>query len=462
MFKRLGLAFIVLILVACSSEHSDPAACKAGMAGCACDGGSCESGLVCLAERCVSTDGDQDAEPVEGDKESEAVEGESVSEAEETDSDESEMPDADRDGVDGEELGEAEETDETVLPQAPWFACGAADAPSGTTVVTAFNRVDHYFNGSEDNFRQVDKAVEFPATGSWKTVIMKMELSCPADQLCDQWDRYANIFLVKNPGAGEEVFELTRYITPFKVGLCTLTDVTIFAELLKGTQTLRSFIDTWVGPSSPSGYGHGWRVSISFIFYPGPVSSPPQLVNLWPYLGPEIGNPANPIAAQVPEKRLTLPPGIKSARLRLIGTGHGQGNQDNCGEFCALNEVVTVNGQAFPVNPWRSDCAQNPLGPKQAGSWRYTRNGFCPGAAVIPNVVDISQAIKPGQENSFAFAVQTLDGSVYENGCRPGNGGESNTCAGCVFDSAAGNCDYNSGNHTMPNIQLSVQLVTAE
>ena len=62
-----------------------------------------------------------------------------------------------------------------------------------------------------------------------------------------------------------------------------------------------------------------------------------------------------------------------------------------------MDQVVRVNGTEFAADSWRADCGQNPIGPSQAGTWQLQRNGFCPGATVIPHVIDVSSAIVPGQ-----------------------------------------------------------------
>ena len=97
---------------------------------------------------------------------------------------------------------------------------------------------------------------------------MWFQLDCPENGLCDHWDRSGSVQLVLNPDAPEgepkETLELLRHITPYRIGMCHFVDVTPLAHLLKGKQTLNSWIDTWVGPGHAQ--GEGWR-DAKFVFY---------------------------------------------------------------------------------------------------------------------------------------------------------------------------------------------------
>lgn len=345
-------------------------------------------------------------------------------------------------------------------PGPPWHLCTGSDMPAGTTVVTAFELADQYFKGKD--LRTIEAEVEFPDDGEWSAIGMIIQLDCPADGDCDNWDRFADVSLVDGAGTDdEEVFVLERYITPYDVGMCFVTDVTRFAPRLKGTQAIRSFIDTWVGPDDPV-HGHGWRTTIRFVFFPGivPESMPTQVDNVWSYLDVEVGNPDNPLTDQLPIRTITIPPGVSKVELRSIVTGHGQGNLLNCAEFCHLEQVILVDGKAFSYDPWRDDCDENPIGPLQHGTWQFPRAGWCPGAYVQAHVFDVTDAVTPGEESTFEYQVWDPGGQLYENTCRPGAGDHfGNVCEGCAFDQNPGNCDYNGGMHTSPRDRITVQMV---
>jgi hypothetical protein len=331
------------------------------------------------------------------------------------------------------------------------------------TDITAFELADQYW--MPEDLRTIEAEVDFPTAGEWERIDMKIDLTCPEDGDCDNWDRFANVYLVEDAGTvDEEAFELERYITPYNIGMCLLTDVTRFAPRLQGTKTVRSFISTWVGPDEPV-HGHGWRITIKFVFHPGdaPEGMPSQILNVWGYSEIEVGNPDNPIDGQIAPQTLAIPGGTTQAELRVVVTGHGQGNHQNCAEFCNLNQVVFTDDEFAFYDPWRADCDENPIGPLQSGTWQYPRSGWCPGAYVIPQVFDVTEDVTPGTDATFHYEVWDQGLGIYENTCRPGAGDADNICEGCVFTpDEVDNCEYNGGNHTMPRDHVTVQLVLYE
>ena len=98
----------------------------------------------------------------------------------------------------------------------------------------------------------------------------------------------------------------------------------------------------------------------------------------------------------------------------------------------------------------------------QDGTWPYNRNGWCPGAPVEPQIVDVTDDVLAGAENTIGYDIVVDEGVAYENTCRPGAGDEDNYCEGCVFDDQPGNCDYNGSYHTTPIEFLSVHLYVWE
>jgi hypothetical protein len=186
---------------------------------------------------------------------------------------------------------------------------------------------------------------------------------------------------------------------------------------------------------------------------------PEELIQLWPSTSAVVGDPANPVSDQLPPHTVPIPAETTRAEVRVIATGHGQGNAFNCAEFCNLHQHVTVGAGDFSYDPWRGDCGLNPLGPLQSGTWTHNRAGWCPGAYVLPSVFDVTDQITPGSDATFGYDILTGSGAVYENTCRPGAGDTTNTCVGCAFDDSPGNCDYDGGMHTQPSIMVSVQLM---
>jgi hypothetical protein len=134
--------------------------------------------------------------------------------------------------------------------------------------------------------------------------------------------------------------------------------------------------------------------------------------------------------------------------IRSIITGHGQGNLQNCAEFCPKMHSFRVGGMEFASRIWRDDCATTAVRPQPRGASPFApRAGWCPGAAVRPWSVDVTSAVKQGASTTVEYAHEP-----YENSCRP----DAPVCRGCVFNTP---CAYDSGLHTPPNYLHSALLI---
>ncbi|MFT6397472.1 MAG: hypothetical protein ACJAYU_002225 [Bradymonadia bacterium] len=325
-----------------------------------------------------------------------------------------------------------------------------ADASTGTIgenqSVVAHDEAHIFWTGWDEgqNARNVDVAVTFPpAEELYGGITMNFALSCPSGQ-CDPWDRYGSYGLVSNPGAEDEGYiELSRFITPFGVGASWQVDVTDLRPLLTDDVTLRAFVDTWVGPGS--GFGNGWQVDVSFDFIGAePTVNVIGVYPIWNLNRVIYGDPARPVAEQLPVEMVELPEGTTRALLRTFVTGHGQGNQDNCAEFCPADHTFTVGGIDHTETVWRDDC-ETTAAPNQQGTWQFPRAGWCPGAVAHDWTIDLGE-VGPGPlEVGY-------DVSDYENLCRP----DSTNCSGCALGNG---CDWNDSNHTEPNFQLSAMVI---
>ncbi|MEN8163938.1 MAG: peptide-N-glycosidase F-related protein [Acidobacteriota bacterium] len=295
----------------------------------------------------------------------------------------------------------------------PWYRCPDTEIPFQATFVRTFNQAYHYFGA--ENHRTIVEEVEFPDGGDWNQIGLRIHLECPESGDCDDWDRTGSLQIVLNPEASEEdweYLELARYITPYHLEMCEYIDITALGPLLSGPQTLVSWIDTWVGPGHAS--GEGWRITYDFVFYPGIPRTPVEVRNVWGRRTVTVGDPGNPIDDQVDPVALEVPADVTRVEARLITTGHYFGVTENCAEFCVLRQDIYVDDQPLSVLPWRTDCEYNPHSP-QAGTWTYDRNGWCPGAVVVGNTVDLTDRVTPGETSMIDFDIRRQDGTVYEN-----------------------------------------------
>ena len=295
----------------------------------------------------------------------------------------------------------------------PWFSCTNEGFPPEVITVKAHDKVHQYFGG--ENLRSVDTEVTFPE-GKWAQIGLKFELECPPGGLCDHWDRSGSVQMLLNDSedAGHSKYvELTRHITPYRIEMCQYIDISELAPLLKGTKTINSWIDTWVGPGHAN--GDGWQVSVTFAFYPGESDLPDEVINVWGRRSITVGEiePESSVGAQTEPFTFTLPDNYSKVVAHLTTTGHSFGNTYNCAEFCEMRQDILLNESVFSVNPWRSDCDKNPVSP-QYGTWEHPRNGWCPGAISIGNRIDVTSGVQPGN-NILDFDILLASGSVYDN-----------------------------------------------
>jgi hypothetical protein len=305
---------------------------------------------------------------------------------------------------------------------------------------------EHIFFGSE-NRRMVDKTITFPAAHlAYKKITLQFSLRCPNNR-CDFWDRFGSLGIVLNPHEEEKkVVEISRFVTAYRVASTWRVDITRLRPLLAGSVTLRVFIDTWVGPGHAQ--GEGWLVDASFGFEGGLSDDVPSAaIPVWPLRSFVYGDPKKPVQDAVPPSEIAIPAKVRKAELMSFITGHGQGNLQNCAEFCQKDHTFQIGAQRWTQKIWRADCPSTAT-PNQAGTWTYPRAGWCPGASAHPWVVDVTDAVKAGEKQTVMYEVE-----AYTNTCRP----DSPQCTGCMQN--WGNCDYNYNGHTEPYYQFSSLLL---
>ena len=240
----------------------------------------------------------------------------------------------------------------------------------------------HVYFGKDANFRNIESSVELPElSNSYDTALLTVDLNCP-NQKCDWWDRSGNLSLRDDSG---RVYELMRFKTPYRVGATWVLDISDFLPLLNGRKKFGLFIDTWVGPGHPQ--GDGWLVSADLVFTKeGRARKAVEVIPVFDPSNVRYGDPHTEamLSATVESGR-----GYKSARLRSYVTGHGQGNSENCAEFCPKNHTFSFGESDQTVLVWRDNCDQTVTKGTQKGTWIYSRAGWCPGDKVDPVILDI-------------------------------------------------------------------------
>lgn len=182
----------------------------------------------------------------------------------------------------------------------------------------------------------------------------------------------------------KDKIELGRAITPYANGFSQtwkrtyLFDVTEFTHLLKGDKTIQAHY---------SGWSDGFSATVDFHFIYG--TPPRDIIDLFPlwHASPKYGqhiDGVHTIENTIHEKEYDRA-GAKYTELTFTPTGHGfggDGNPENCAEFCAKTFDVISNGVNIGQETmWKDDCGENALFP-QPGTWLYDRANWCPGEQV--------------------------------------------------------------------------------
>ncbi len=340
-------------------------------------------------------------------------------------------------------------TDAAITDALPATDTPAMDAlpPAEPATVSLFERTHVYFTGG-DNRRAVDATARFPdaVVGRYARATLTLTLACPSNR-CDAWDRVAALSLLEDApdGGAPTELEFARFVTPYGVGGTWTLDLTPLLPLFQGERRVRAFIDTWVGPGHPQ--GNGWLVTASLDFEPGVPEHATRAVIPLRWQRMVYGDPERPIDMQLPPQTVNVPEGTRGARAWVVTTGHGQGNRDNCAEFCARSHLLRLDDALHEHPLWRDDCAENPIS-NQRGNWQPSRAGWCPGDIAAPWLVDLG-APTPGA-HTVRYAVDD-----WVNTCRPG----ATPCTGCVFGTG---CAYNDGTHTEPYYRVAAYVLLTD
>jgi hypothetical protein len=120
--------------------------------------------------------------------------------------------------------------------------------------------------------------------------------------------------------------------------------------------------------------------------------------------------------------RVTVPPGAARIVLDYLVSGHCTDGKD-ADEFESKDNVIAIDGaEVRRFRPWRDDCRRfrdaNPHCRRWFdGSWSadFGRSGWCPGDAVRPTSIDVTDRLAPG-EHEIAFRIEGIrprDGSGH-------------------------------------------------
>lgn len=249
-----------------------------------------------------------------------------------------------------------------------------------TLVVTDPSKGEKSFIGSS----------EFPPESvSYRKAWLLVTYQCPETLKCGEWDYIDKIILARAGGKTFD-FEIARMISPYgsRFGkdwkFTWRADITDFAPLLHDSVEI-CFIHT----GYESDKDRGWLVTLDFELIEGPAPAKfCGIQKLWTGSFP-YGDTLKSIEEYLPPVTLDVPEGASFARLRILQTGHGMDDLENCAEFCSKTRELLHNGSCIDRKAIWKECGDNPLYP-QAGTWIFDRAGWCPGQIVEPDYYDIA------------------------------------------------------------------------
>ncbi|HEY1045884.1 MAG TPA: peptide-N-glycosidase F-related protein [Bacteroidia bacterium] len=278
-----------------------------------------------------------------------------------------------------------------------------------TTKITSHNKVIIKTNPNV-GVTEYPQKVEFPAkTESYRKIYMYLEFGCAPGLKCGEWDYTNHVYLVKDSIR----YEISRFITPYgfywnssmnwKHGW--YYDLTDFSYLLHDSAEIVYQHSGYEGNTD-----RGWTVTMDYYFVKGEPARKPIGFDRIYQLGASYGNVNNPFSSIVQEKSFKTPDSSDMVDFKIIQTGHGMDQQENCAEFCAKLRTLKLDGNNISEKRvWRDDCGANSLYP-QAGTWIYDRAGWCPGAPVIPD--DVFKKIPGGTQHKFLVEMETYNNTT--------------------------------------------------
>ncbi len=271
-------------------------------------------------------------------------------------------------------------------------------------------------------------SVKFPEKNAgYRKIYLYLEFGCAPGLKCGEWDYNNHIFLSKkyrDTGIENLNLELARFITPYgfywnssmnwKHGW--YIDLTDYAYLLHDSLEINY---------KHSGYeannDRGWTITLDFYCIQGENKLEPIDYNqFYSSKNAAYGIASKPFENTIQNMIFNKPDSSNLSRIKIIQTGHGMDQQENCAEFCKKTRTVSLNGNVINAKPvWRDNCGFNSLYP-QAGTWLYDRAGWCPGSPVLDDNIDVSNLKDSG--NNLQISMQNYSNTA---------GGEANWVISC-------------------------------
>jgi hypothetical protein len=289
--------------------------------------------------------------------------------------------------------------------------------PDGNSI-RLFDTRTHNFGS--DGQTQLTQIILPSDLQTYEQILLSIQLTCPSGG-CDPWDQPANISVIND---GNE-YEIARYITPYGIACDSWTvDITDFKSILGGINDFKSYIQVWGGS--------GWNLTADInLIESENTNTFHKLSTLWQTDYQVYGDPS--ISHDLNEQTIIVDADTEASHMRMTITGHGQANTDNAAEFSPKTHQVLIDNVAIADHYlWKNDCEFNSCS-NQAGTWEFDRAGWCPGQAVTPYTLDLSDQLEAGFLTRLDYRLQD-----YVNLLNTG---------------------YNGGSHTEPHYRIHAFLI---
>ncbi len=293
----------------------------------------------------------------------------------------------------------------TLLLLVTIFISGALNAQD-TTRIVSHDQIKMVTDPSK-GVNSYPAIVNFPNPDArFRKVNLLVTFQCPDGMQCGEWDYIDYINLKTTDAAtGKDVnYEIARLITPYgrffgtKWSFTFKADISEFASMLRNQATIE-----YVHSGYESNTTCGWKITVNFDFISGPpVAGILSVIPMWNGSFP-YGDTTNDIEKYLDARKITASEKTGLLRLRIIQTGHGMDETENCAEFCSKYRDVIFDDQIIEHRDIWSECATNPVYP-QAGTWIYDRANWCPGCMVNPE--NFNFFVKPGSTHIINVDMQ--------------------------------------------------------
>lgn len=256
------------------------------------------------------------------------------------------------------------------------------------------------------------RSVELPdasAMANYDTMEFDVTVNCRHGNVfgCSEWDRIGFIELCLDGEGCEDRRELARWITPYwrRGERRWIWDATPTLPLVAGGG------QTWIRIVMGPGWERKTPRDARFELRLSRRSSGPVPVGaVRAFTG---GNWDSEYNASKAPFTFTPPATATRVELAVIVSGHGDAQGSRCSEWCDHRHEFAINGSELPQidggmgigsgTGCADEAARLGVPPGQWGNWSQKRAYWCPGLPVAPIVLDMTDQVVPGQENTLTY-----------------------------------------------------------